>query len=569
MKNERGNWTLTRVGVLLSITIQLILPQVAGAQQWHSTNSVPVFLGDDAQDRAATEMSSSAQCLHNLQALGNALRMYAGEHNDQFPPDWQTCQPYISSPSLLECPKSPYANAGTNWSGFNYLHASYTLLAAKPTEPTKQLIVCNFHGNYALADGSSHYHKAYARFPLAPKGKLRLASTALHLGYKSAQIVGCINNLVQIDTACRVYAGDYGDRYPTNFQALESYLASPKVLFCPIDEAADIPTNFTQVDYSKLDYTMAQASPLGDPSARFITCRLHGNFSQADGTVIRGTNALAYPGILVGQPLSQTVVPGTTAALKVLTAPGLQGVTYQWRRQQPFDAAGEPITNTVPLLGETNSSIQFPWFMMVQAGYYDVVVSLPSGLKETSDMAYLAAGFLDIFPADLDSQICRDNLKQIAFAATILSNDQPFPPATANYALGLGWPMTLFCPSDPVRRAPENWDSFSIATSSYDIKENVVPGTTNVLAVCKVHHYYVQADGVVATPDTLRLGEIDLSGQKRTLNWTGGIAPYQLEMATNLNAPKWNVVTNGIMTQQIELPDTERAAFFRVVWQSP
>jgi competence protein ComGC len=91
---------------------------------------------------------------------------------------------------------------------------------------------------------------------------------------ESAKIT-CINNLKQIGTAYRVWAGSHGDKYPMqtsvtnggtmelangrnawiNFSVMSRELSTPKILFCPADADKIPATNFTNgFDNSKINY---------------------------------------------------------------------------------------------------------------------------------------------------------------------------------------------------------------------------------------------------------------------------------------------------------------------------
>jgi uncharacterized membrane protein len=92
---------------------------------------------------------------------------------------------------------------------------------------------------------------------------------------KSARI-SCVSNLKGIGFACRVWAGDNGDKYPmevsvTNggamelvvlgnaaacFQVLSNELGSPKILICPADTNRVAATSFTSNLKGKINYFM-------------------------------------------------------------------------------------------------------------------------------------------------------------------------------------------------------------------------------------------------------------------------------------------------------------------------
>jgi type II secretory pathway pseudopilin PulG len=79
------------------------------------------------------------------------------------------------------------------------------------------------------------------------------------------QKISCRDNLLQIDLAYRVWAGDNGDKYPMqtsvtnggtmelvngnnawiNFAVMSNELSTPKILICPEDQSKTFATNFT------------------------------------------------------------------------------------------------------------------------------------------------------------------------------------------------------------------------------------------------------------------------------------------------------------------------------------
>src|SRR5207247_1792700 len=51
------------------------------------------------------------------------------------------------------------------------------------------------------------------------------------------------------------------------------------------------------------------------------------------------------------------------------------------------------------------------------------------------------------------------------------------------------------------------------------------------------------------------------------LNWTGGIAPFQVQMATNLVEPNWLVVGDSISSNTFIIAPTNSAEFYRIMGQ--
>jgi hypothetical protein len=55
-----------------------------------------------------------------------------------------------------------------------------------------------------------------------------------------------------------------------------------------------------------------------------------------------------------------------------------------------------------------------------------------------------------------------------------------------------------------------------------------------------------------------------LQGANLVLSWSGGIAPYQVQITTNLAAPNWQLLAGPISTNSLSLSPTNDAAFYRV-----
>jgi hypothetical protein len=55
-----------------------------------------------------------------------------------------------------------------------------------------------------------------------------------------------------------------------------------------------------------------------------------------------------------------------------------------------------------------------------------------------------------------------------------------------------------------------------------------------------------------------------LSGNNLSLNWAGGIAPYQVQIATNLTDPVWQNWGAPVSANAVSVPLTNGTAFFRI-----
>jgi hypothetical protein len=60
---------------------------------------------------------------------------------------------------------------------------------------------------------------------------------------------------------------------------------------------------------------------------------------------------------------------------------------------------------------------------------------------------------------------------------------------------------------------------------------------------------------------------VSLQGANLSITWSGGIAPYEIQMATNLGTPDWQTIIGPTNTTGVSLSPSNDAAFYRIKGQ--
>lgn len=105
---------------------------------------------------AKAKEDESKMCVNNLKQIGLAARIWAGDNNDVFPPDFISMKNELGTPKILFCPADTAAIPSTDWAQLNPAFISYRFMNPGGTEenPEKVLAICPIHGHVCMSDGS-------------------------------------------------------------------------------------------------------------------------------------------------------------------------------------------------------------------------------------------------------------------------------------------------------------------------------------------------------------------------------------------------------------------------------
>jgi hypothetical protein len=122
-------------------------------------------------------------CEYNLRQVGLAFKIWALDHNDQFPfnvstnsggtlelcspgedgfdknaiPQFRIISEELNTPNFLVCPNDPAKHAAASFEGLEQANVSYRLRTGtnvNPAHPQEVLAVCPVHGNELLCNGT-------------------------------------------------------------------------------------------------------------------------------------------------------------------------------------------------------------------------------------------------------------------------------------------------------------------------------------------------------------------------------------------------------------------------------
>lgn len=353
----------------------------------------------------------------------------------------------------------------------------------------------------------------------------------LDLAKQRASSITCVNHLREIGVAARIWAGDNSGVFPPSLQVLAEdtdyqgydYLGpDPSPVFCPANVGRQVPTNWTDVDWSNIDYTYYPGARDWQTTNILCACNIHSNFVRVDGSVGYGFERAGWPAV-VATAIPAWVAPNSDALFKVRIAPdALQPVSYQWRQEYPYYATNvfQPDSNPAHwwtnvvlkwsgtnLVGETNSDLHLHAVQTNQAGFYGVTVSNSMGTTSTQVRLTVDSAVSQMITNEEIARLnCVNNLRQIQLLANLWASDHqdqmPTSLSEMTNRFGLpifGWPTVLFCRSDKTRTAPADWQDFDFTNTSYEVVPGD-PGNPNaVFCRCTIHGFYVTMNGTVLT----------------------------------------------------------------------
>lgn len=107
----------------------------------------------------AKEKVQRIECVSQMKQIGLAARIWSGNHDGKFPPDFASMSKELASPKILVCPGDGAKTWAMNWSELGPDNVSYEFLEPGIDEKVAaQTVVfqCPIHGNVGYADGSVH-----------------------------------------------------------------------------------------------------------------------------------------------------------------------------------------------------------------------------------------------------------------------------------------------------------------------------------------------------------------------------------------------------------------------------
>jgi len=129
-----------------------------------------------------------------------------------------------------------------------------------------------------------------------------------------------------------------------------------------------VPSVWEAVDFADLSYTLETGLPVEPGTNVLATCKVHGYWTQSDGTV----NVGEAPPAIFAHPASQATFAGRAVSLTLGTLGDLR--SYRWFK------------NDEAITGATNDTLTLPGLAVTNTASFHAVVSNPWG-SATSHVA--------------------------------------------------------------------------------------------------------------------------------------------------------------------------------------
>lgn len=108
-------------------------------------------------------------------------------------------------------------------------------------------------------------------------------------GKRRRESLQCVNNMLALGAAARMWANDNGDRLPPSFLAMSNELVTPRLLHCPADPTRPPLTHWADVTPESTSYEIiSPGMPESDTHTVYLRCLIHGYAGYADATVFDG-----------------------------------------------------------------------------------------------------------------------------------------------------------------------------------------------------------------------------------------------------------------------------------------
>ena len=124
----------------------------------------------------AKERANRNLCNINLKTLGLAVRLYAQDNEDRFPPNILCISEGVLTPKTYICPSDTVRKPAENWAAFTAANQTYEYFGNNTSEryPNSLLFRCPIHFGVCLSDGSVQMLTAerYAREVIQSDGRL-------------------------------------------------------------------------------------------------------------------------------------------------------------------------------------------------------------------------------------------------------------------------------------------------------------------------------------------------------------------------------------------------------------